>query len=205
MSDTKAKSKGTLSQVQAAERDVDRWRKQIARLEGRATEALAGAEGAARSLREIALSAHVEGGQATSTLPDLRRTASEAAAGAEELSGTVELAKEKLSEAEKTLAQAQHAAVEKLAKQATESVEAKREAVFDAIEQLGMALAELDATAQRAAGLTATLSGVYTPAQALAGQVGADLQHYRRLMPAHAIAQKVKEVCAPHLRDSWPP
>ena len=198
---TKAKP---LRQVETAQREVDRWQAELAKLEAQAKRARASSDIAERARQEAALITHT-GGEATATLTDLRRAVKETKTRAEELESSTELATKKLDEAREALKKAQHEAVGKLATAATQTAEAKRTAAFDAIDRLATALAELDVAAQVAAGYNATLAGIYTPEAALRGQASADLTHYRRQMPAHAIAQRVKEVCAPRLRDSWPP
>ena len=192
-----AKAKQSGNAVSAAEKAVERWRSELARLEAELTEARSAAVTVEQARAESSLAAHAArpSEAATATLARVRQELSETRTQSEELESALKLARRKLSESEERLTAAQHAAVAELARAASQQVAEKRAKVFEAVEALGSALAGLSEAAMKASGFEATLLGTYSLEAALQGKAGSPSSIYFRLLGANEIAAAVRRAC----------
>ena len=181
--------------VQAAEREVERWRGEIQKLEAEAEHAKAELGQLEHEWHNSALSARTEGDEAVAVASSQRTAVAERRLFAEESAAAVEAARSKLAEAEQLLEAARRRAVEELAREASAQMEEKRHEVFEAIEKLGAALDSLSEAAMKASGFEATLLGTYSLEAALAGRAGAPSVIYYRLFHAAEIAASIHASC----------
>ena len=183
--------------VQAAEREVERWRSELARLEAQLTEARSAAATVERARAESSLAAHTArpSEAATATLAKVRQELSETRTRSEELESALKLARRKLSASEEQLTAAQREAVQDLACKANAEVAEYREQVFAKVSELGAALDALSAAATKASGFEASLLGTYPLSNALQGRAGAPSVIYFRLLGGAEIAASIHAAC----------
>lgn len=182
--------------VETAEREVERWRGEVQRLEAEAEQAKVELLQIEEEWRSSALAGRVEGGQATARVADLRATVAERRLLTEESIAAADAARTRLAASEQSLEVSRRAAVQELARVTSAQLEAHRREAIASIEKLGAALDALSAAAMRAAGYEATLNaGTYSLEQALAGRAGSPSVIYGRLMHANTIAEAVRTAC----------